>query len=141
MQVGKAAAAAVLAAALATASPDAALAKDVQPYAGLTPCKTNAAFAKREKGELKTLTKRLKNVRAAFPCAGCVRCACTRTCTRGAAPRRAAPRRAARRISKRFRASGIRSEAAPRLRAPAPHLQRTSVMFRGPREFPPAARV
>ena len=87
-QVGKAAAAAVLGLALATATPDAAFAKDVQPYAcvpaygyrslparadasalfitrrGLTPCKTNAAFAKREKAELKTLTKRLAKVRA-----------------------------------------------------------------------------
>jgi len=61
-QVGKAAAAAVLGLALAVSTPDAALAKDVQPYAGLTPCKSNAAFAKREKAELKTLTKRLKNV-------------------------------------------------------------------------------
>ena len=34
------------------------------PYAGLVPCATSAAFAKREKNEVKSLTKRLKNVRA-----------------------------------------------------------------------------
>ena len=37
-----------------------AFARDVQPYAGLTPCKTSKAFAKREKTELKALEKRLK---------------------------------------------------------------------------------
>ncbi len=61
--VGKAASALALAAVLATAIPAAAEAKTVTPYAGLTPCASNAAFAKREKGEIKTLTKRLKNVR------------------------------------------------------------------------------
>lgn len=59
--VGKAAAAAVLAACLAM--PEAAFAKDVQPYAGLTPCKSNAAFAKREKAELKGLGKRAAKAR------------------------------------------------------------------------------
>ena len=44
-------------------APEEAFARDVQPYAGLTPCKKNAAFAKREKSELKTLEKRLKKVR------------------------------------------------------------------------------
>jgi hypothetical protein len=42
---------------------------DVQPaaadVAGLTPCSSSKAFAKAEKKELKTLTKRLKQVRAA----------------------------------------------------------------------------
>ena len=61
---GKAAAAAVIGLAVALGNVPDAMAKDVQPYAGLTPCKSNAAFAKREKAELKTLTKRLKNVRA-----------------------------------------------------------------------------
>ena len=37
-----------------------AFARDVQPYAGLTPCKTSKAFAKREKAEIKALNKRLK---------------------------------------------------------------------------------
>jgi len=37
-----------------------AFARDVQPYAGLTPCKTSKAFAKREKAEIKALKKRLK---------------------------------------------------------------------------------
>uniref|UniRef100_A0A7S0T2K2 Photosystem I reaction center subunit III n=1 Tax=Mantoniella antarctica TaxID=81844 RepID=A0A7S0T2K2_9CHLO len=41
-------------------APEEAFARDVQPYAGLTPCKSNAAFKKREKNELKTLEKRLK---------------------------------------------------------------------------------
>ena len=58
----KAAAAAVAAA--VTASPlvavEEAFARDVQPYAGLTPCKTSKAFAKREKAEIKALKKRLK---------------------------------------------------------------------------------
>jgi photosystem I subunit III len=43
---------------------EAANAKEVAPYAGLVPCATSAAFAKREKNEVKSLTKRLKNVRA-----------------------------------------------------------------------------
>ena len=60
-EAGVAAAAAALSLTLAFAP--VAYAKDVQPYAGLTPCKSNAAFAKREKAELKGLTKRLKNVR------------------------------------------------------------------------------
>ena len=42
------------------AMPEEAYARDVQPYAGLTPCKKNKAFAKREKAELKALEKRLK---------------------------------------------------------------------------------
>ncbi len=58
----KAAAAAVAAA--VAASPlvvvEEAFARDVQPYAGLTPCKTSKAFAKREKAEIKALKKRLK---------------------------------------------------------------------------------
>jgi photosystem I subunit 3 len=33
-----------------------AFARDVAPYAGLTPCKKNAAFKKREKNELKAGT-------------------------------------------------------------------------------------
>ena len=57
------AAAATVAAAVA-ASPlvavEEAFARDVQPYAGLTPCKTSKAFAKREKAEIKALKKRLK---------------------------------------------------------------------------------
>jgi photosystem I subunit 3 len=40
--------------------PEDAYARDVQPYAGLTPCKKNKAFDKRLKGELKVLEKRLK---------------------------------------------------------------------------------
>ena len=42
------------------AMPEEAYARDVQPYAGLTPCKKNKAFAKREKAEIKALEKRLK---------------------------------------------------------------------------------
>jgi hypothetical protein len=34
---------------------------------GLTPCSESKAFAKREKGELKTLNKRLKQVRISRP--------------------------------------------------------------------------
>merc|ERR1719409_1234405 len=41
-------------------APDEAFARDVAPYAGLTPCKKNKAFAKREKAEIKALEKRLK---------------------------------------------------------------------------------
>ena len=37
-----------------------AFARDVQPYAGLTPCKTSKAFEKRQKTEIKALQKRLK---------------------------------------------------------------------------------
>ena len=37
-------------------APDEAFARDVAPYAGLTPCKKNAAFKKREKNELKVGT-------------------------------------------------------------------------------------
>lgn len=54
------AAAAAVAFAAPMAMPETAYARDVQPYAGLTPCKKNKAFAKREKAELKTLEKRLK---------------------------------------------------------------------------------
>ena len=58
----KAAAAAVAAAVAASPLVDVeeAFARDVQPYAGLTPCKTSKAFAKREKAEIKALKKRLK---------------------------------------------------------------------------------
>ena len=44
----------------ATVPVDAAFARDVQPYAGLTPCKTNKAFKKNNKKEVKGLTKRMK---------------------------------------------------------------------------------
>ena len=58
----KAAAAAVAAAVAASplVAVEEAFARDVQPYAGLTPCKTSKAFAKREKAEMKALKKRLK---------------------------------------------------------------------------------
>ena len=58
----KAAAAAVAAAGAASplVAVEEAFARDVQPYAGLTPCKTSKAFAKREKAEIKALKKRLK---------------------------------------------------------------------------------
>lgn len=58
----KAAAAAVAAAVAASplVAGEEAFARDVQPYAGLTPCKTSKAFAKREKAEIKALKKRLK---------------------------------------------------------------------------------
>ncbi len=58
----KAAAAAVAAAVAASplVAVEEAFARDVQPYAGLTPCKTSKAFAKREKAEVKALKKRLK---------------------------------------------------------------------------------
>ena len=54
------AAAAAVALAAPMAMPEEAYARDVQPYAGLTPCKKNKAFAKREKAEIKALEKRLK---------------------------------------------------------------------------------
>ena len=44
----------------ATVPVDAAFARDVQPYAGLTPCKTNKAFKKNNKKEVKGLQKRMK---------------------------------------------------------------------------------
>lgn len=56
--MGSALAATALAAALSFTAVDAAKA-DV---AGLTPCSESKAFAKREKNEVKTLTKRLKQV-------------------------------------------------------------------------------
>ena len=58
----KAAAAAVAAAVAASplVAVEEAFARDVQPYAGLTPCKPSKAFAKREKAEIKALKKRLK---------------------------------------------------------------------------------
>lgn len=59
---GKAAASFALAAVVTMAAPSEVFAKEVAPYAGLTPCKGNAAFAKREKNELKVLDKRLKQV-------------------------------------------------------------------------------
>ena len=54
------AAAAAIAVAAPMVAPDEAFARDVAPYAGLTPCKKNKAFAKREKAEIKALEKRLK---------------------------------------------------------------------------------
>lgn len=59
---GKAAATLALAAVVTMAAPAEVFAKDVEPYAGLTPCKGNAAFAKRQKQELKVIEKRLKQV-------------------------------------------------------------------------------
>lgn len=59
-QLGTAAAAAALAVAFGFGQVDAAYA-DV---AGLTPCSQSKAFAKRQKNELKALTKRLKNYEA-----------------------------------------------------------------------------
>jgi len=59
-KVASVAVAAAICLAVPMVAPDAAYARDVQPYAGLTPCKKNAAFAKREKSELKALEKRLK---------------------------------------------------------------------------------
>merc|ERR1719199_1147653 len=53
-------AAAVAVAAPMVVAPEEAFARDVAPYAGLTPCKKNAAFKKREKQEIKALEKRLK---------------------------------------------------------------------------------
>jgi photosystem I subunit 3 len=55
-----AAAVAVAVAAPMVVAPEEAFARDVAPYAGLTPCKKNAAFKKREKQEIKALEKRLK---------------------------------------------------------------------------------
>jgi photosystem I subunit 3 len=54
------AAAAAVAFAAPMVAPSEAYARDVQPYAGLTPCKKNKAFDKRLKGEVKALEKRLK---------------------------------------------------------------------------------
>lgn len=79
-KAASAAAAASLCALLALGTPDAALAREVAPYAGLTPCASNAAFAKRERNEVKTLTKRLAKAR----------------CTRVGAARRAGVRPAGR---------------------------------------------
>lgn len=64
-------AALALAAAISFGAADLAEAKTVQPYAGLTPCAGNKAFEKREKNEIKGLTKRLKQVR--LPPACCAR--------------------------------------------------------------------
>jgi hypothetical protein len=55
-------AAAIAFAAPMVVAPEEAFARDVQPYAGLTPCKKNAGFKKREKQEIKALTKRLNKV-------------------------------------------------------------------------------
>jgi hypothetical protein len=57
-QVSSALAATALAAALSFTTVDAAMAD----IAGLTPCSESKAFAKRQKNEVKTLTKRLKQV-------------------------------------------------------------------------------
>ena len=58
------------AAALACAAVVASVPMAAQPamadIAGLTPCKDSKAFAKREKGELKALNRRLKNVRPPY---------------------------------------------------------------------------
>jgi hypothetical protein len=59
---GKLGAALALAAVVSFGAADLAEAKTVQPYAGLTPCAGNKAFEKREKNEIKGLTKRLKQV-------------------------------------------------------------------------------
>ena len=60
--LGKAVAAAALAAALAFGSVEAAKAD----ISGLTPCRESKGFAKRQKGELKSLEKRLKKVSARY---------------------------------------------------------------------------
>ena len=60
------AAAAAIAVAAPMVAPEQAFARDVAPYAGLTPCKKNKAFAKREKAEIKALEKRLKKVSHTF---------------------------------------------------------------------------
>lgn len=60
-ETAKKSAALVAAAIVAASIPvDAAFARDVQPYAGLTPCKKNAAFKKNNKKEVKGLEKRMK---------------------------------------------------------------------------------
>ncbi|CAL6417284.1 unnamed protein product [Bathycoccus prasinos] len=60
-ETAKKSAALVAAAIVAVSIPvDAAFARDVQPYAGLTPCKKNAAFKKNNKKEVKGLEKRMK---------------------------------------------------------------------------------
>lgn len=59
-KVASIAAAAAIAVAAPMVAPEEAFARDVAPYAGLTPCKKNAAFQKREKQEVKALEKRLK---------------------------------------------------------------------------------
>jgi photosystem I subunit 3 len=58
VQAGKVLAAAALAAALAFGSVDAAHAD----ISGLTPCSESKAYAKRQKNEIKALSKRLKQV-------------------------------------------------------------------------------
>lgn len=63
-KLGSTAAAASLALLVTLGAADFAEARTVSPYAGLTPCAGNAAFAKREKQEVKGLTKRLAKVRA-----------------------------------------------------------------------------
>ena len=63
-KVASIAAAAAIAIAAPMVAPEEAFARDVAPYAGLTPCKKNAGFKKREKAEIKSLEKRLKKVRA-----------------------------------------------------------------------------
>ena len=60
--LGKAVAAAALAAALAFGSVEAAKAD----ISGLTPCSESKGFAKRQKNELKALDKRLKKVSVSF---------------------------------------------------------------------------
>jgi photosystem I subunit 3 len=62
--VGKLGATLALAAVATFGVADLAEAKTVKPYAGLVPCSTSAAFAKREKNEVKGLTKRLAKARA-----------------------------------------------------------------------------
>ena len=67
---GKLGAALALAAVVSFGAADLAEAKTVQPYAGLTPCAGNKAFEKREKNEIKGLTKRLKQVSTQPPPTG-----------------------------------------------------------------------
>ena len=62
-KVASIAAAAAIAVAAPMVAPEEAFARDVAPYAGLTPCKKNKGFQKREKAEVKALEKRLKKVR------------------------------------------------------------------------------
>ena len=76
--IGKAVAAAALAAALAFGSVEAAKAD----ISGLTPCSESKGFAKRQKNELKALEKRLKKVSAGLVVA---LLECPKPCTSGPA--------------------------------------------------------
>ena len=90
---GKAAATLALAAFAMTAAPSEAFAKEVAPYAGLTPCAGNAAFAKRLKNEVKGLEKRLKQVGAGILSAQLFFSAARLAECRGPHPARSALRR------------------------------------------------